>query len=222
MKKVIFSLFIFSQMVFSQKEKSVGEFSKVTSFDQIEVVLIQSDENKVVLSGEGSENIEIVNKNGELKIRLPLLKMMRGEGMNATVYYKKIDAVEANEGSHIVSDEIFTDVSFSIIAKEGADIRISVEVENLNSKVESGGKVSVDGVAINQSVLVNTGGFFDATKLTTKQTGVTVNAGGEVGIYASDFVDAKVRAGGKVIVFGKPKQINKKVIAGGSIEEAGK
>jgi hypothetical protein len=222
MKNIFFSLLLFSTMLFSQTEKSVGEFSKVTSFDQIEVILIQSEENKVVLSGEGSENIELVNKNGELKIRLPFLKMMNGQGMNATVYYKKINEVEANEGSHIVSDEIFTDVSFSIIAKEGADIRISVEVENLNSKIESGAKVSVDGVAINQSVLVNTGGFFDATKLTTKQTGVTVNAGGEVGIYATDFVDAKVRAGGKISVFGKPKQLNKKIIAGGSINEGGK
>jgi len=33
-------------------------------------------------------------------------------------------------------------------------------------------------------------------------------------------VEAKVRAGGDITIYGKPKQINQKVIAGGSIEEA--
>lgn len=220
MKKIVFIILIFSQIAFSQIEKTVGEFSKVTSFDKIEVVLIQGDENKVILSGNNSENVEIVNKNGELKIRMPLLKMMSGEGINATVYFKKINAVEANEGSHIISDEVFNEVSFEIIAKEGAEIKISLEVENLKTKAESGANVTVEGVAINQSILINTGGFFDATKLMTKQTGITINAGGEAGIYASDFVDAKVRAGGKITVFGKPKQLNKKIIAGGTIEES--
>ena len=38
-------------------------------------------------------------------------------------------------------------------------------------------------------------------------------------MYASDLVDAKVRAGGTILIHGKPKQINQKTIAGGSIEQ---
>ena len=59
-----------------------------------------------------------------------------------------------------------------------------------------------------------------ATKnLITKQTTITGNAGGEADVYATDLVDAKVRAGGTILIYGKPKQINQKVVAGGSIEQ---
>ena len=39
-------------------------------------------------------------------------------------------------------------------------------------------------------------------------------------MYATDLVDAKTRAGGEIIIYGKPKQINEKKIAGGTIEQA--
>ncbi len=48
---------------------------------------------------------------------------------------------------------------------------------------------------------------------------VTVNAGGNK-FYATDLVDAKTRAGGEIKIYGKPKQINEKKIAGGTIEQA--
>ena len=39
-------------------------------------------------------------------------------------------------------------------------------------------------------------------------------------VYATDLVDAKTRAGGEITIYGKPKQINEKKIAGGTIEQA--
>jgi hypothetical protein len=220
MKKTVYSLLFISALGFCQTEKRVGDFTKVTSFDKIDVVLIQSNENKVILSGNESENVELINKNGELKIRMPLLKTMSGDGINATVYFKKIDAVEANEGSHMTSDEIFKSIVFEIIVKEGADIKLNIDVENLKVKATSGGILNIEGEATNQDILVNSGAIFDGSKINSKQATVTVNAGGEVGVFAIDFVNAKVRAGGKITVFGNPKQLNKKVIAGGTIEEA--
>ena len=99
MKKILYSLLLISSIALAQTKKNVGDFNKVTSFDQIDVVLIPSSENKVILNGSGSDQVELVNKNGELKIRMPLTKILSGDNVSATVYYKKIDAVEANVGS---------------------------------------------------------------------------------------------------------------------------
>ena len=73
MKKIVFSLLIFSTVAFAQETKNVGNFNKVTSFDRIDVFLVPSDENKVQLDGKDAEEVELVNKNGELKIRMPFL-----------------------------------------------------------------------------------------------------------------------------------------------------
>ena len=220
MKKLVYSLLIFSQIGFSQTEKSVGDFNKVTSFDQIDVILIQGNENKVILNGSGSDEVELVNKNGELKIRMPLTKILSGDNISATVYFKKIDAVEANEGSRIACESTIKSTTFDIIAKEGAQIKIKIESVKLTARVANGSTISISGKVQNQDILVNSGGIYEADKLITNQTVITSNAGGEAAIYATDLVTAKVRAGGNITIYGKPKQINQKIVAGGTIEEA--
>ena len=219
MKKLVYSLLLISSVGFSQTEKAVGDFNKITTFDQIDVILIQSDENKVILNGSGSNEVELVNKNGELKIRMPFTKLLSGDNISATVYFKKIDAVEANEGSHIASDDVFKTTSFDIKAKEGAQIKLKLNVARLTARVGNGSTVTVSGTAKNQDVLVNSGGIYEAERLETNQTIITANAGGDADVYATDLVDAKVRAGGDIRIFGKPKQINQKIIAGGTIKE---
>lgn len=220
-KVVVVVVFFLSQLGFSQNSvtKKLGDFTKVTSFDQIDVLLVPSNENKIILSGEGANEVELVTKNDELKIRMPLTKLLKGESISATVYYKNIDAVEANEGSRIASEATFNSINFDIIAKEGSEIKLKLDVERVSIKASDGSKIDVEGNATNQEVLVNTGGIYDAKQLRSKLISITVNAGGEAAIFATDFVDAKVRAGGNIEIFGKPKQINQKVIAGGTITE---
>ncbi len=222
MKNLVCSLLLISTVAFSQIEKEVGDFYKVTAFDQIDVLLIQSDENKIILNGNGAEDVELINKNGELKIRMPLTKLLSGDNISATVYFKELTAVEANEKSRISSEVIFEATGFDIIAKEGSEIKIKLLVDRLIVKVANGSQVNVEGNAITQDVLINSGGIYEAEKLRTSQTYITANAGGEADIYATDIVDAKVRAGGVITIYGKPKQINQNIVAGGRIEEAKK
>lgn len=218
---MIIAALVLGQYCFSQNSltKNLGDFNKITSFDQIDIQLILSTENKIVINGKGASEVEIVNKNGELKVRMPITKMFSGKDISATIYCDKIDAVEANEGSRIASESTFKAVSFNIIAKEGSEVRINVDVDKLSVRGSEGSKINLNGRADNQDVLMNSGAIYHAEDLSTKQTSITANAGGEGYVAAKDLVDAKVRAGGNITIFGKPKEINKKVIAGGSIKE---
>ncbi|MFN3967414.1 head GIN domain-containing protein [Flavobacterium sp.] len=220
MKNLVYSLLVFSSIAFGQVEKKVGDFTKVTSFDQIDVFLVKSNENKVVIDGKEGNEVELVNKNGELKIRMPLDKLLGGDHISVTVYFENISAVEANEGSRIGCGDLLESISFDINAKEGSIIKLILATEKLNVRVANGSKITLEGTAENQDVLVNSGGIYEAEKLKTEQTTITANAGGQADIFATNLVEAKVRAGGDITIYGKPKQINQKVIAGGSIEEA--
>ena len=151
---------------------------------------------------------------------MPLNRLLDGDNISATVYYKNINAIQANEGSRISSNEVFKTASFDIIAKEGAEVRINLNVTSLTIKSSSGAIVTLIGEATTQAAISNTGGILNASKLKTTITNVTVNAGGNAEVNASDVVDAKVRAGGKILIFGKPKQINQKTVVGGIIEQA--
>ncbi|MFN8274488.1 MAG: head GIN domain-containing protein [Flavobacteriaceae bacterium] len=221
MKNLTF-IFILTTFLGWSQEKNVGDFNKVTAFDQIDVILIPSTENKVLLNGSGSDEVELVNKNGELKIRMPLTKMLSGDEVSATVYYKSISAVEVNEGSHIGSESVIHAQNFSLIAKEGGSIDLPLEVEQLQARLGDGSKVNLSGKASEQDVLINSGSEYQAENLHTSKTMATANAGGQAHIYATDYVDAKVRAGGEITVYGNPKNIDKKVVMGGKIRQAGK
>lgn len=221
MKKIAFVIvLLISQLITSQRTEKVGTFNKITAFDQIDVWLIPSTENKIILAGDGADDVEIVNKNGELKIRMPLTKLLKGDNVSATVYYQSIDAVEANEGSRIASDKIIKATSLIVNAKEGAEIQLITEVTSLKVKATNGSSVTIDGKATNQDIILNSGAMYFGSKLATSITTITVNAGGDADVNASELVDAKVRAGGLITVFGKPKQINQKIVAGGQIEQA--
>lgn len=218
MKKLLFILLLISSLTHAQTEKKVGDFNKVTAFDQITVELIASEENKVVLSGTNSDVVEVVNKNSELKLRMPLTNLLKGNQVNAKVYYTDLTAIEANEGSQISSDSSIKAIGFDIIAKEGSKIDINLEVSNLNVKITSGGIVKTAGTAKNQDVVISAGAIYEAKELTTEQTVISINAGGEATIFATELADAKARAGGDIMIYGNPSQVNKKTFAGGRIK----
>lgn len=221
MKKILVGLLFISSFGFSQIEKKLGEFTKVTAFDQIDVLLLKGTENKVILNGTNSEEVELVNKNGELKLRLPVAKLLKGDNISATVYYTNLDALEANEGSRIASSEILNGIAFDIVVKEGSIIKLeNLEVDKLTARITSGSELSIKGKVKNQDIIANAGGKYFGENCITNQTTVTVNAGGEATVHATDLVDAKTRAGGSILIFGKPKQINQKTVAGGSIKQA--
>ena len=221
MKIIIFSLFLISSITLAQTERFIGDFTKVTAFDKIDVTLIPSTENKVKLIGKNYNEVEVINKRGELKIRMPLTKMLSGETISATVYYTKIEVVEANEGSRIGAKDAISALNFDIICKEGSEIKLTnLQADRLQVRVSQGSIVTVIGDVKNQDILSNSGGKYDGQDCKTQQTVVTVNAGGMAAVYATDLVEAKTRAGGEIIIYGTPKQINEKKIAGGTIEQA--
>jgi len=220
MKKIIYTLLLISSIAFSQTEKKVGDFTKVSSFDKIDVQLIPSNENKVILQGKDADQVELVNKNGELKIRMPFGKLLKGDAISATVYFKKLDAISANEGSRIASKEEISAINFEIICKEGSEIKLlNLQASRLQVRTSAGSIVTIKGSVKNQDILSNSGGKYDGQDCVTEQTVVTVNAGGMAHVNATDLVDAKTRAGGEIRIYGKPKQINEKKIAGGTIEQ---
>ena len=220
MKKIIFSLLLMNSLTYAQLEKNVGDFTKVTAFDKIDVNLVAASENKVVLTGAHSKEVELVNKNGELKIRMPLTKMLSGYSVSATVYYKKIEAVEANEASRITSKDTISVLNFDVICKEGSDIKLTnLQADRLQIRVSQGSIVTIIGTVKNQEVLSNSAGKYDGQDCKTQQTVVTVNAGGIAEVNAADIVNAKTRAGGEITIYGNPKKVIEQSVAGGTIKQ---
>jgi hypothetical protein len=146
--------------------------------------------------------------------------MLSGYSVSATVYYKKIEAVEANEGSRITSKDTISVLNFDVICKEGSDIKLTnLQADRLQIRVSQGSIVTIIGTVKNQDVLSNSAGKYDGQDCKTQQTVVTVNAGGIAEVNATDIVNAKTRAGGEITIYGNPKKVIEQSVAGGTIKQ---
>ena len=125
----------------------------------------QIKENKIEIKGNRAEDVEIVNKNGELKVRMSINKLLDGEEIKAKIYFKNLYSIEVNEGSFITSDEIFNQTAISLSAKEGAEIRLKLAVQKLKTRAISGGIIKIECTATNQDVSIGKGGILEAENL---------------------------------------------------------
>lgn len=224
MRKPIFfiAFFLFLQGISSQEEKilqGLSAFNEVKAFDGLSVNLIKSDENKVVITGANINKVAVVNNSGVLKLRMEIDKIFSGYRTFIEVHYNQtLTVIDVNEDARITSEEKFVQDVLELKAQEGGELEISSETEQLLIKAVSGGDVIASGSADNQDIIINTGGTYEGERLKTKFTTVSVNAGGEANIYATDYVKANVKAGGKVFVYGNPKKMDEKTVFGGKIE----
>ncbi|MDO7172125.1 head GIN domain-containing protein [Mariniflexile sp. AS56] len=221
MKKIIlFVAILISGVAMAQKtiEKSIGEFKELKVYDLIEVELIKSNENKVIISGQNNENVVINNKNGTLKIKMNLEEIFDGNNTKVTLYYTVLDIIDVNEGSKVFAKETIKQFEIDLRAQEGASIDVALDVNYTIVKAITGGKVKATGTSQSQKVALFTGGIFRGDTLETTKTDVSINAGGEAYVKASKLVDVKVRAGGDVFIYGNPETVNESTVLGGRIK----
>ncbi|MCB0448370.1 MAG: DUF2807 domain-containing protein [Gelidibacter sp.] len=221
--KSIVSIFVLFLTVnlFSQNplDKSVGEFDEVKVYDLIEVNLIKSKENKVVITGEDVEDVEIVNKDGKLKIRMKFNKIFNGTKTFVAVHYTKLNTIDGNEGAFISSNEIIEQDYIELKAQEGSRLKIGLDVNKVDVRAVSGGIVETRGKANTQDITLTTGGIYEGKLFDTKTTSISIKAGGEADVNASETVNAKVRAGGDINIYGNPETVNEDTALGGRIKK---
>ncbi|MCQ0112826.1 head GIN domain-containing protein [Zhouia amylolytica] len=223
MKKVFSILMFVSSFTLLAQDKVVkelGEFSEIKAFDGISVNLVKSDENKAIVTGDDVHKVVFVNNGGKLKIRMEIDKVFSGFETFVEVHYKgRIETVDVNENAFVTSKHLIKQETLELKAQEGGEIDLKLEVLRLNVKSITGGIIEASGTAKNQVVRINTGGQYEGDRLQTEQTDVDVNAGGTAYVKASELVEAKVRAGGTIRIFGKPKVIDQQKLIGGKIIE---
>lgn len=220
MKQICLFLFLcVTTLHWAQEEtKDIGAFNELKVFDLIDVQLIQSSENKVVVTGENIEAVKFINDDGTLKIRMKLDERFDGALTKVEVFYEQVSILDANEGAFIISEEVMTQNTIELRAQEGGKIEVPLEVTSLFVKSVSGSVISPTGTAKNQDITINTGGQYLGKELQNEVGKVSVTAGGLAEINTSEEANVKVTAGGKVYLYGRPVKLKKKKFAGGKIE----
>ena len=221
MKKIFTIVVIMIGLVVTAQntvEKAVGEFKELKVYDLIEVELIKSKKNKVVVTGKNTEDVVVVNKNGKLKIKMNLEESYDGNNTTVKLYYTSVDILDANEGAVISSKDKIKQFEIELRAQEGGRINVALKVQTVSIKSVTGGIIETSGKSEKQDISINTGGVYKGKELKTVTTKVVIRAAGEADVNASDLVDVKIRAGGDVFIYGNPERVDESRVIGGRIK----
>ena len=218
MKKFYLLLVICTQM-FSQTEisKTLGEFSELKVYDLINVDLIKSRENKIVVSGKNSENLNIIQKNNILKLKMQLKKKFNGKETQVKLYYSSLDIIDANQGAVVSSNGRIKQYELVLKAQEGAQIKAEVDTKLLVVKSVTGAKVSATGRSNQQDVNIRTGGVYKGANIIVENTDLDIRFGGEADVNTNNVLEVSIFSGGDVNISGTPKQLKQRKIFGGRI-----
>jgi len=197
---------------------TVGEFKELKVYDLIDVNLVESEENKIIISGKNTDKVVFVNKNGVLKLKMKINELFNGDDTTVTLHYTGVDIIDVNEGASVSSNGTIKQFEINLNAQEGATIQVSLDVSYTNVKSITGGSIKASGVSKNQDISINTGGVYNGKELKTETTDVTVTAAGEARVHASGLVTAKVTAGGNVYIYGNPESVDESKVMGGNIK----
>lgn len=222
MKKfLIIFLVLISTSIVGQNSisKTLGDYSTLKVYNGIEVELVKSDKQELVITGEKAKKVVVKNVRNILKIYLRFPEALANGKAKAVLYYNKdINIIDANEGAIITGKEI-KQPKIEIKSQEGAFINLVVNTNHLTVKSVSAGVIKLSGNAKNQNVEVNNGGIYHGYKLNVTNISIIRAAlGGKAEVNTGETLDAKISFGGTIFYKGKPEVLKTKKVLGGTIE----
>ncbi|WP_224485349.1 head GIN domain-containing protein [Robertkochia aurantiaca] len=201
-----------------ERIKALEPFTEIKVFDGISVNLIPSDTNKVIIRGKDSEKVVINQSREMLKIRMNMDYFFKeSENVVEVFHSKPLDLIDANDNAYISSSHIIEQVDLEVRSQEGSEIDLKIDVDRLEVRSVSGGKVLLKGKATTQDISINTGGEYKGREVVSDQIVISVSAGGVAHVQAEDFIDAKIKAGGTVHIYGEPKVVEEQRFLGGNV-----
>tara|TARA_R110002012_G_scaffold56073_2_gene143437 strand:- start:228 stop:899 length:672 start_codon:yes stop_codon:yes gene_type:complete len=219
MKKYLFILFLMSVGMLSAQEltQDLEDFNEIKVYNGLDVILKEANQNKATITGENRTDVKFKIDNGILKVRMSIDEILDNDNTQITIQFKKLDKIDARQNASIKVDSKLKQDLLHLNASEGADIFAGVKLNKLYVDSNTGGEIEVEGKTEDQEIDINTGGKFFAKNLKSVNTKISIKAGGVADITASGNVEAKVRAGGTVNVYGNPKTLDQNTLFGGKI-----
>ena len=200
-----------------RKRLAISSFEKLKISSNIEVNLIQSEANMLLVYGQNSDNIIVSIKNKELKINLIGGNILNTEKTKVDLYHRStIEKIVVKKGASLSSKYPLKLERLMLEAKTNGNISLELFAEELKTKISLGGRVCLNGKVGTHKLEINTSSICEAEKLYTKKTVLISKSGAFAYINSKTTLEAKIY-GGVIREFGNPDKKNIENRLGGKI-----
>ncbi|MGB1020782.1 MAG: GIN domain-containing protein [Flavobacteriaceae bacterium] len=221
--KTLFFVYLLTLVTGLAQEKRiviVSPFTVVKIFSGMEVKLIPSEENKVIVYGDYQQGVIVQQKGETLKIKQSIASLINKEFSYIEIYStEKLYQINAHQRSKITATQPFEQDQITLKVREGSELTLDLACDKIKGNVSTGGRLYLEGKTQYLDLKINSGGSCEAEKLKANNVSTQVVAGGVAYVNATALLEAKVTGGGIVRIFGKPKKQITQTTLGGKIVE---
>lgn len=218
-KLLIILLFLGYGMVAQEVRVDLENFSEIEISRGLKVNISQGEANLAVITGDSRDKIQVRVNKGVLVIKSSLTQLLEKDNTLINITYKQMQSLQARQNSTVEFCSKIVQPLIKIRASEGAQIFANMDVENLVATASTGGNVTLIGNALIQEIDVKAAGEFKGENLTGESVNVVSNGGGNANVFAKKYVNATVRAGGHIYIYGDPDRVEEKTSFGGTIKK---
>ncbi|MDT0644398.1 head GIN domain-containing protein [Zunongwangia sp. F363] len=204
------------------EERSTSDYDEVQLVGSMDVELVSGQEGKLKVEAESNlqEYILTEVQGGKLKISIEKGVDLRPSGNNEikiTVPFKDLEEVSVTGSGDLWNSDKITASNFSASLTGSGDLNLNLDVQDLKGSVTGSGDIVVNGNADHFECKVTGSGDFEAFNLKARTVEATVSGSGDLMVYASEKLFARVSGSGDITYKGSPKKEDFKVSGSGSV-----
>lgn len=204
--------------------RELDPYETISVNGSIYVTLTSGKEGSITLEAEENllEYIEIINKNGNLRIKTKdqvSLRTSHGKGIKINIPVTEVSKLALNGSGDIEGTFPLKTNQLKLSVNGSGDIDVNVAVEKLKAAVAGSGDIDIFGEAKEFNAAVTGSGDIDAKALKATMCKATVTGSGDISLHASEQLIAKIVGSGDIHVNKSVKMIEKKVVGSGDLNK---
>lgn len=202
------------------ENRNTESYNKVSLVGSLDVQLVSGTEGTIKVDAESNLQEYIITevKNGVLKISVEDgINLSPKEEILITVPIESVDGLSVTGSGDIWTRDIIKSNSMEVQITGSGDMKLELEVKDLEGKITGSGDVQLKGRSQNFQCTVTGSGDFNAFDLEADHVEARVSGSGDIMVYASKSLKANVSGSGDIVYEGNPTKQDFNTNGSGSV-----
>ncbi len=200
-----------------------ADYEGVSVAGNFYVTIAEGREGNITLTGESNllEEVIVEVKDNVLHIKTENktnLKPSRGKKIEITVPTSSLTKIALAGSGEIKNNFNLKSDALSVKLAGSGDIKLNIEVTDLETKVAGSGDIILNGLAGNLTGSIAGSGVVDASRLNAGNASISVAGSGDYKVNCKGDFKGRVSGSGSISYKGKPTRIDSKVAGSGKIK----
>ncbi|MCX7550456.1 head GIN domain-containing protein [Xanthomarina sp. F2636L] len=204
--------------------RTTGDYDGIKCSGSFDYILVAGNEGIITLEGEENliEYIITEVRGNQLIVKQKdktNLYPSKNKAIKITIPFKDISQVSLAGSGDLWNNDVISATIFEASLAGSGDVTLQVEATTIKGSLSGSGDLIIKGQTDRLEASVSGSGDFDASKLESNHTDVSLTGSGDANVVSYKTLKARVTGSGDIEYKGNPEKEDTKVVGSGSISK---